>query len=1480
MYAKKSFLLLVIAAGIILLFASGQVRGITVISRAPNVEIVLDLPIREMEFENPLTGTEMTYGYRILEWRDADYASPAWYDDWTVSHPGAVDGNPDEIWMRANGHAIWTTTTVPSRIVTIHLTGDDNDGLASVLVDGNEVARLDMGNSQPPDRVLIIVKSLPSTIHTVTVKDLGVGPGGFGTDVHCFGAAAVTRVFGVKWNQPPQPASPSNLFYGWNEKSIYEHDSMPPHNWIGVAAADDWVCTSERPITTIRWWGSHIGWQETTPPPAIYLPDRFVFTIWTDVPAGIEPFSHPGTVLWRYEVSGQPTTEFVGFDYDPRQNWYESCFRYSIDLPPERYFCQTGVNNIYWLSIAAVYDSIPPASPLYKWGWKTRPRNPSSTAPDDAVRIFDPLLPHVGQSYVAGEPIWWPAPEESWDLAFELLSNVKWGRPPELTFAGIDVNASHSTMIPSQQHILADDFLCTQTGPIGTVSIWGSWYNDILPVGGAGNVTFTLSIHRDIPANPPSIPYSRPGALIWSGNFVPGSFQVTPLTGAEPEGWMNLPDPYLPDNHQGVYRYDFTLPPTVVQSGTPSQPVIYWLNVHAAPATATALFGWKTSICHWNDDAVWGNGTEPFNGPWNELRYPFGHPYYGQSMDMAFVIGGQVATPELKWSQPPQPYAPPDGFEGWNELSRYGGQQITADDWVCTDGRPVTDIHWWGSFIGWNWPSLPYSSLPSRFHLAIWTDEPAGATPYSHPGQLIWETWCDNYSVEFVGWDFDPRDPDTAPEACFKFECDLPQNMWFYQDPASGSTIYWLSIAPQYDLAEPPFPWGWKTTPRLDAQSPDDGIVILDPLAPTVGSEFVSGLPLEFPPGISWDLAFVLTSEGIGPEPKWSQMPHGPGQGFDAASDVWWAPGITPGSKWEQLVDASQPALHAHDWDSNRLILANDWLCMGGAVTDLHWWGTGEPTGGAAQWGFLISIHASTPDPPCLPADPPLWAAQVPMSQITVTATGMVNSDNEPIFLYEYVLPEPFIQVPGERYWMNICSISVDPQHPFLWKWQLSQPAPAMACPAAEKQEPAGLGWQPIGPAARELAMRVTSTDPPERINKVVADDFVSDGRRIRSVRWWGSYLDDRYAPGAGVDPEHVLDGWLISFHWADDGGMIRTCPPDSLFDPPPTVLGVYFAPPNAVMIEPLGDWPDCFGHPIHRYTVDLAQCCLICSEADPRTGSMPAQTDSFAEEPRLRYWLDIQAVTGAQWLPSGPGECLLFLTGHVPPENGEHFWGWHTSPGPTDLNLCGALGTACTGRITDISMYPPNCWQYGQWTGQPWLCPVMPPDPIPPVHMAFELITVDAPVLLAPWIVDEPESAVVCEGDSVSFTVEACGTPPLAYQWKFNGGDILGANGKTYTIPMVAESDEGQYTCQVSNMAGAALSAAAQLTVWPTGTGDVSADTRVDGLDIQPFIEVMLTSTTPAVPGQRMCAADMDGDGDVDMDDVPLFVAALLSVP
>ena len=65
-----------------------------------------------------------------------------------------------------------------------------------------------------------------------------------------------------------------------------------------------------------------------------------------------------------------------------------------------------------------------------------------------------------------------------------------------------------------------------------------------------------------------------------------------------------------------------------------------------------------------------------------------------------------------------------------------------ADDWPCYDNRPITDIHWWGSFIGWTQPNLP-PVLPKGFHIGIWTDvaqnDPNNHFGFSHPGTLIWE---------------------------------------------------------------------------------------------------------------------------------------------------------------------------------------------------------------------------------------------------------------------------------------------------------------------------------------------------------------------------------------------------------------------------------------------------------------------------------------------------------------------------------------------------------------------------------------------------------------------------------------------------------------------------------------------------------------------------------------------------------------------
>ena len=41
-----------------------------------------------------------------------------------------------------------------------------------------------------------------------------------------------------------------------------------------------------------------------------------------------------------------------------------------------------------------------------------------------------------------------------------------------------------------------------------------------------------------------------------------------------------------------------------------------------------------------------------------------------------------------------------------------------ADDWKCTDRRPVTDIHWWGSYKKWDKAEAPPSPVgPDKFHI-------------------------------------------------------------------------------------------------------------------------------------------------------------------------------------------------------------------------------------------------------------------------------------------------------------------------------------------------------------------------------------------------------------------------------------------------------------------------------------------------------------------------------------------------------------------------------------------------------------------------------------------------------------------------------------------------------------------------------------------------------------------------------------------
>ena len=76
-----------------------------------------------------------------------------------------------------------------------------------------------------------------------------------------------------------------------------------------------------------------------------------------------------------------------------------------------------------------------------------------------------------------------------------------------------------------------------------------------------------------------------------------------------------------------------------------------------------------------------------------------------------------------------------------------------------------------------------------------------------------------------------------------------------------------------------------------------------------------------------------------------------------------------------------------------------------------------------------------------------------------------------------------------------------------------------------------------------------------------------------------------------------------------------------------------------------------------------------------------------------------------------------------------------------------------------------------------------------------------------------DPQLLIV-PGQSATFTVTATGDN-LGYQWQKDGtGITTGATSANYTIAAVAESDEGEYRCVVSNAANSVTSTGASLTV------------------------------------------------------------------
>ena len=84
----------------------------------------------------------------------------------------------------------------------------------------------------------------------------------------------------------------------------------------------------------------------------------------------------------------------------------------------------------------------------------------------------------------------------------------------------------------------------------------------------------------------------------------------------------------------------------------------------------------------------------------------------------------------------------------------------------------------------------------------------------------------------------------------------------------------------------------------------------------------------------------------------------------------------------------------------------------------------------------------------------------------------------------------------------------------------------------------------------------------------------------------------------------------------------------------------------------------------------------------------------------------------------------------------------------------------------------------------------------------------------IAPSITAQPQSQTISQNTATTLSVTATGTPPFTYQWLFDGTNIAGATGSSYTITSAQLGNAGSYSVVVSNVANSVTSSVFIVTV------------------------------------------------------------------
>ncbi len=377
---------------------------------------------------------------------------------------------------------------------------------------------------------------------------------------------------------------------------------------------------------------------------------------------------------------------------------------------------------------------------------------------------------------------------------------------------------------------------------------------------------------------------------------------------------------------------------------------------------------------------------------------------------LSFAISG-VHAQTSKWVQPP------NMKDGFNVRSWIYDEPtpLVADDWQCTSPLPVTRITWWGSYIGWMEDTIepvpPPYNRPIAFILSwhLYTPGP----PYSQPGTLLYQEWCDTFTEDYYG-----PVPRYDQPGFYEHEYVYSQELPVPWEQTVGQ-YYFLNIQAIFEQP-PPYPWGWKNSTD---QWNDDAVISWDD-------------------GTSWE------------ELTWPSSHSHAGESMDMAFLMW--TGSPPGEvKWDQYPNMTD-GFDVQSWDvyTTSVVVADDWLCTTGIpINRIKWWGSYEgwmedtgapvPPPEVLPSAFRLSWHTYVPGPPY--SQPGELIAEIMCTNFSQDYYGAVPLWNWPMFWeHEYVF-EQYLEVSeswpqdlGTTYFLNIQAV-YDQRPQYKWGWKNSE---------------------------------------------------------------------------------------------------------------------------------------------------------------------------------------------------------------------------------------------------------------------------------------------------------------------------------------------------------------------------------------------------------------------------------------------------------